>query len=574
MEATNIKDLFGARNRRFVIPEYQRAYSWEPQKQLRQFIEDLRETDQNYYLGHYLFERDGETRYLIDGQQRLTTCVIFFSSLIYTLSKRNDTTIDLNDISDYYIIDGRKKTQRLTTVNYDNPFFHDIIIEHKREAMLEELTSSSKKAIWNARQFFDRIMENTPTCEIERWAQLIENACITEFEVHSKINAAQIFAFQNDRGKSLTHLEILKAYFMLQIYISPTDKEQQEEVIRDLEQEFADIYKTIVFIHISEDNVLNYYWRGVSKLGYNSENTVSEIKELLRSMQREKQIAWIRDFVRELRQSFLFVREIETDVQPDMQNLSYLKNEALWMPVLIKARRLIIQREIYYRIVKLMENLTFRSCLRGGRADISSRLNDFLRNVNNETAEGWINNIIRDIKVGGWWEYWTDSELRNNLNSVNFYHNSLKNYVLWRYEQYLCNRNYPKPRVSFDEIRGESIEHIAPQTCPDLYNPESYGYGIYISKENPDEGIESGKWIHSIGNLVLMAQGINSSIRNGYFSTKLSAYESDDNLLHQQKEIRKFVSDPNLPIWDKAAIERRRKALIDAAMQIWSLDKI
>lgn len=309
MEATNIKDLFGARNRRFVIPKYQRAYSWE-QKQLGQFIEDLQEAGQNYYLGHYLFERNGETRYLIDGQQRLTTCVIFFSSVIEALSKRDDTTIDLDDILDYYIKDSRKGTQRLTTVNYDNPFFHDIIIERSREAQPEELTSSSKKSIWDARQFFDKVMERTTTAEIERWAQLIENASITEFEVQNKIDAAQIFAFQNDRGKSLTHLEVLKAYFMLQIYLSPTEMEQQEEVIRDIEQEFTDIYKTIVSIHTSEDNVLNYYWRGVCKLGYNSENTVAEIKEQLRNQPRERQIAWIREFVSELRQSFLFVREI------------------------------------------------------------------------------------------------------------------------------------------------------------------------------------------------------------------------------------------------------------------------
>lgn len=573
MEATNIKDLFGARNRRFVIPEYQRAYSWE-QKQLRQFIEDLQEAGQNYYLGHYLFERNGETRYLIDGQQRLTTCVIFFSSLIEVLSKRDDTTVDLDDFRDYYIKDSRKGTQRLTTVNYDNPFFHDIIIERSREAQPEELTSSSKKSIWDARQFFDKIMEKTTTAEIERWAQLIENASITEFEVQSKVDAAQIFAFQNDRGKSLTHLEVLKAYFMLQIYLSPTDMEQQEEVIRDIEQEFTDIYKTIVSIHTSEDNVLNYYWRGVCKLGYNSENTVAEVKEQLRSQPRERQIAWIRGFVSELRQSFLFVHEIETDTQPDMLHLSYIGYDALWMPVLIKARRVIKHKGTYYRIVRLMENLTFRSRLRGGRADITSRLNDFLRKINDETAEGWVNNIIHDVKAGGWWGYWTDSELKGNLNSGFFYHNSLKNYVLWRYEQFLCSRNYPKPKVSFDEIRGESIEHIAPQTCPNPNDPESFGYGIYINEENHDEGIESGEWMHAIGNLVLMAQGANSSVRNGLFSAKLSAYESDDNLLHQQKEIRRFVSDPNHPIWDKTAIERRQKALINAAMQIWNLDII
>lgn len=77
MESTTIKALFGRRNIRFVIPAYQRAYAWE-KRQFTQFIEDLGECEVcDYYLGHFLFEQDGDTLYVIDGQQRLTTCVSF-----------------------------------------------------------------------------------------------------------------------------------------------------------------------------------------------------------------------------------------------------------------------------------------------------------------------------------------------------------------------------------------------------------------------------------------------------------------------------------------------------------------
>ena len=71
-----------------------------------------------------------------------------------------------------------------------------------------------------------------------------------------------------------------------------------------------------------------------------------------------------------------------------------------------------------------------------------------------------------------------------------------------------------------------------------------------------------------------MAQGANSRVRNNAFVTKLTAYESADNLLHQQKEIRRFVTDYASPVWDKAAIVRRQQAITDAAMQIWNLDRI
>ena len=51
MEEYSIKQLFCSKDK-FVIPEYQRAYSWE-KTQREQFLEDLRDAENSYYLGHY-----------------------------------------------------------------------------------------------------------------------------------------------------------------------------------------------------------------------------------------------------------------------------------------------------------------------------------------------------------------------------------------------------------------------------------------------------------------------------------------------------------------------------------------
>ena len=93
---TTIKKLFHEDGIQFAIPAYQRAYSWEldkDKKQIEQFIIDIK--DQNpkkkYFLGHFLFEKDEnrETKFwVIDGQQRITTVIIFFSCLITELENR------------------------------------------------------------------------------------------------------------------------------------------------------------------------------------------------------------------------------------------------------------------------------------------------------------------------------------------------------------------------------------------------------------------------------------------------------------------------------------------------------
>ena len=80
----------------------------------------------------------------------------------------------------------------------------------------------------------------------------MENASITTYIVKNKLQAAQIFAYQNDRGKRLTNLEVLKAYFMLQIYQS----QNNEDDIVYVEKAFEEIYHNIVLVTVEEDNVL------------------------------------------------------------------------------------------------------------------------------------------------------------------------------------------------------------------------------------------------------------------------------------------------------------------------------
>lgn len=88
-----IRDLLGSK-RQFLIPRFQREYSWE-KKNYREFFEDmmgnLTITDgkisaSQYFLGTMLFignftEGTDQVIQVVDGQQRLTTITILFSAL-------------------------------------------------------------------------------------------------------------------------------------------------------------------------------------------------------------------------------------------------------------------------------------------------------------------------------------------------------------------------------------------------------------------------------------------------------------------------------------------------------------
>ena len=92
MEAsTTIRKMMAGNQ--IVVPSYQRAYSWDTpvektdrNTQIDVFLSDLEEYSKSnakspYYFGHFLFEERNKKIYVIDGQQRLTTIVIFLSAL-------------------------------------------------------------------------------------------------------------------------------------------------------------------------------------------------------------------------------------------------------------------------------------------------------------------------------------------------------------------------------------------------------------------------------------------------------------------------------------------------------------
>ena len=92
--------------------------------------------------------------------------------------------------------------------------------------------------------------------------------------------------------------------------------------------------------------------------------------------------------------------------------------------------------------------------------------------------------------------------------------------------------------------------------------------------EHPEEGIASGEWLNSIGNMLLLSQSQNSAAGNKNIETKLNIYKEENSLLRQQQIVSSYIVDPEHPLWDKSCIERRGIDIIDAAMKIWDLKKI
>ena len=557
-----VKNLIGG-NDFFEIPEYQRAYSWE-MPQWEQFIDDLKNVKEKYYLGHFLFEESADRLLVIDGQQRITTCMIFFRAVINCLEKRGvENKIKLFK---HFLFDTIREKARLKTVAYDNNFFSDLIVKNIAPQCPD---TKSQNNIKDALEYLKKELDKIIPEEILQMAELLANATVTYYKVNDKAMAAQVFAFQNDRGKDLSELEKIKSYLFLQVYLNSSG-EKQKDTIEYIDRSFAKIYEGITNIKLHEDAVVNYYWRSRSAKGLYADKTLDEIKEVLAEI--PDKLDWIRNFTSQLADAFAFVAMFEKyDEDPYAVRLKQLDNMALVYPFLFKANRMgvyEIWNGTFKRLLRFLENVIFRALLRGGRAELTSRLNWLLAFTSASDLDEKISQAVAWLKDdNSYWGYWGNGEMSRVLNGY-FYGNRAAGYFYRQYEAFRSAKGYDTSNT----VRSKNIEHIAPRTPTDG-NPVANGYGIYVDAVTPENGIESGQWLNCIGNLMLISESHNKSIGNCPFKDKLASYKASP--LRQQLEIEEFASTRDgEKVWDLDAIKKRKDAMIKAAMEIWSLDKI
>lgn len=577
---TNIKTFFEG-SKQYAIPVYQRAYSWE-QKQWDEFLEDLKEatkSDNHYFFGNVLLEKSNdEVSDIIDGQQRVTTIIIFARALCNELQNRAKTeTLKSNMsnkefiqyIQEDYLINRNKP--KLEAVEYDRDYFRDFII--KGDSAKHEPQTPSQERIKNAKEFFEKELKDTKNFSTDNLLAIfeaMEKAELIQITFKEKKDSVLMFELQNNRGKNLTNMEKLKSYLAYQIYTYCG--EEAENKLDDITKVFESIYRLLRDIETDEDSILNYFNISKSNFGFtyrendNTKNYKMELKNI--KMPKEK-IAWIDEYVKELKNAFVDFKEFEKSQSIYGIYLRHLDVKPIY-PLVIKAYRLFRDdKETLEQVFKALEIIAFRHKLTKRGADLASRLNSVIKDFDS------ISNLVNGLKnVCGEEEwYWGDNEIINN-SLVIAYRNYEKEqdkkksalpYLLMRYENALRSKDAKNRGYNFElkNIEKPQIEHIAPQTETIDKSGKRKASGYCNYDKEFDE-----LYINCIGNLLLIAGSHNASIGNEPFNKKLESYETSP--LAQHREVKNFVV--NKGMWDKDAIDKRHAELEKFVLETWSFE--
>lgn len=564
---TNISEMLSGKS--IVVPDYQRAYSWKTdltdksQKQVNTFLSDLQDyvnskSSTPYYIGHFLFEGRQETEYsIIDGQQRLTTTIIFISALcrrlieIRSIVDVEDGLSHLDEDLYRFYHDSIKSgyNYMFSTVKYDNQMFQDYVIDqrlHNRNG----LDTISKERIADAFDYFCDKLSSKTEGELLQLSDAIIKASCTSQVVTDESEAVQMFVFQNFRGKKPTNLEIIKAQFMYKIHLYASAKERKH-LLSEITERFEHIYKSIAKIEgdIDEDDVLNY----TIKVYRNSLDDVSSTTFVDKEIEKaDNCISFIKEFMQLLASCFC---QISNFMDEEKKNFTYHElyvsaYKYIMFPFVIKAMLNGMPQKDMNELANALEQIFLRHYIIGTRANLESRLNGCFQQMEN-SANPVVNHIQWMKSRNGWWGYWNNDELLRTLNTW-MYHGVAK-HLLWKYENHLIQSGKAgyKPK-RYDDIEQPHLEHIAPQT--ENQEPDN-GYCHY------DEDFRS-KYLECLGNYLLLSGSHNMSLSNGRFQIKRDSYTH----LQQQLEVQRMTEQDQ--VWDKDKIRQRHTKIIDYLMEI------
>ncbi|MGH7389688.1 MAG: DUF262 domain-containing protein [Candidatus Rokuibacteriota bacterium] len=578
------------------VPAFQRAYAWEENPHLRDFFEDLNAHPPQfgYFLGTFLLTQangGADTRFrhqsVVDGQQRLTTACIFVSAARARLSVLGGDRELAADCENLFISDAVGRRRKFRTIREDDPFFERFIIGPE-EATDADIATPSQRRLWNAKNYFRRVLATCEESTIGRLLSTLLKSQILVYAVNTDVEATQIFELQNDRGKRLTDLEPVKSYLMHGLYLQGHADVQGD--LRFVQQDFEAIYRAAEQIEAqpevpSDDQILQYHciafetWVRLEERVEGWRQPKELIKKVVSSEDRRGGLTppeWIKRCSGRIKDSFTATLQIlrARDTVEALGDLTALGRIAPFWPVLLKCWRAdrTPGRSRFAEAVRAMERFAFRSVIAGKRSDAG--VSD-LRVLARDFVGNFDELVKRLGELRNGWGIETDYV--QGLNSPNFYdYDHAATYLLWRYENHLRSRQGQQwPRLSWTTLIAPATD--AQRFAKDHIEPKDEGNERLkrLAKWNPDDAEERERpfgeiFLHRLGNLVLDSVSAGAAKGAGGFKDRIAHYTSRSELLSQGEVVTLFatVNDGSYE-WDETAIRSRHKALVDFAREHW-----
>lgn len=238
-----LKFLEGGQKLPFVIPEYQRPYSWSDDEictlfdDIWDFSIERKDTDQEYFLGCIVFYREGKVRKIIDGQQRITSLFLLMRAIFHKLENEEIETKE----GKYFIEKIKGALWKKDELNGDEDrtkilLTSEVVSDSENDILRKILetgfadTKASDNYSKNYNKFIDLYSKKAEGNSLGIFSfilSLLDYTILLPIEADDQDTALTVFNTLNNRGLELSDADIFKS----RIYQSLTDSDRKTEFI-------------------------------------------------------------------------------------------------------------------------------------------------------------------------------------------------------------------------------------------------------------------------------------------------------------------------------------------------------
>lgn len=267
---TNLLELItGTYGKQFVIPIYQRNYTWDTEHvdkllndvdRLLQNKDSLDDEDFSHFLGTVIYlDIEGSKgiteRSVVDGQQRIVTMFLMLYALRNIAKKKIDIDEKFNQFSkliESYLENGSYNDEakyRLRPSSVDSKEYELIIsgkyTPNNRTNHSSKLTSAYTKIY----EKFASIINHNGYDGARLLHKALEHLSVVRITLSKKDNAQQIFESINSTGVQLSYADLIRNFIMMECS-DDTQKQIYQNYWQHLEQLFDDSKKLTRFLRL------------------------------------------------------------------------------------------------------------------------------------------------------------------------------------------------------------------------------------------------------------------------------------------------------------------------------------
>jgi hypothetical protein len=582
-----INQLFGSNNEQYIIPTYQRRYSWH-ERQVWELIDDigLIENADTHLLGSIVCLTGHHTAglnklELVDGQQRLTTITILLECIRQRLEATGES-VEAAEVAHLLSAKplGGKPVRKVALDSIDSAEFDRLVKNELEQEFQNQQLQWAFRSVreWVAGQTLERLGSFL--------YRLKNQAIVIRLDVSEAKDAFKLFETINNRGLRLSPTDIIKNFLL------GNAARFGDESLQAARNSWAALIQHLD--GTNSDAFFRYYLMALLKVRLTAAGVVPGFKKVFMSQVAEAaalperhlyadldeadeddadesaenpQEALVvkiadkvsfKDFLSRLVQSAKVYGELVLVKTSDPATNRHLRN--LRMIKAVQTYGFLMYLRVggctdkhFRQILRLTESFVLRRHVCRERSNETEALFARLCATNPSAPVQATKDAYRELCP-------TDEKFRDEFAATNFTANVIDR------ARYCLEQIERSKHGAYDELQvlgaeDVHVEHIMPQKIKNKRVKDEFGDWVAYLGEKAEA--QHQKYVSRIGNLTIFSGTLNIGASNNPFQKKKQAYkESSIKLTQDLLKMSQFKFKN---------VEQRSKDLADIAVSIWPM---